>query len=71
MSNSALGFECSRCKNKYYDDIHPFEMQEMLHWRNIGGFGSVWGDGNQVEVDLCQRCTLELFEPFATINRGI
>jgi len=63
-----IGFECSRCKTIYYDDLYPFEMQEMLHWRNVGGYGSVWGEGNQVEIDLCQRCTRELLEPFATIH---
>lgn len=40
----------------------------MLHWRNVGGYGSIWGEGNKVEVDLCQRCTHELLEPFATIH---
>lgn len=40
----------------------------MLHWRNTGGYGSVWGDGMTVEVTLCQKCTIELFGDFATVH---
>jgi len=61
------GFECSRCKAKH-DAENFVEMQEMLYWRNTGGYGSVWGDGATVEVTLCQKCTLELFGDFATVH---
>jgi len=61
------GFECSRCKARYKaEDI--VEMLEMMYWRNIGGYGSVWGDGTTVVVTLCQKCTLEMFGDFATIH---
>lgn len=60
-----IGFECSRCKATH-DADNFVEMQEMLHWRNTGGYGSVWGDGVTVEVTLCQKCTLELLGDFAT-----
>lgn len=64
---TCMGFECSRCKTKYEAD-NFVEMQEMLHWQNTGGYGSVWGDGTTVEVTLCQKCTLELFGDFATVH---
>jgi len=62
-----VGFECNRCKVKY--DANDFvEMQEMLNWQYVSGYGSVWGDGTKVEVTLCQHCTLELFGDFATVD---
>lgn len=62
-----VGFECSCCKRKFgEDDI--VEMQEALHWRSTGGYGSVWGDGNTVEISLCQTCTLTMFDGIATVH---
>ena len=41
-----VGFECNRCKVKY--DANDFvEMQEMLNWQYVSGYGSVWGDGTK------------------------
>ena len=37
-----------------------FELQEFLCWNNQCGYGSVFGDGNFVELDLCQKCVKEL-----------
>jgi len=61
-----IGYECSRC-GKQYGLEDPLETQEFLHWNTVGGYGSVWGDGNVVEVDLCQSCTYDLFDGIATI----
>lgn len=33
-----------------------FEAQEFLQYRNTGGFDSIFGDMNQIEIDLCQHC---------------
>lgn len=32
------------------------ETQEMLHWRTVGGYGSIFGDGTEISLDLCQTC---------------
>lgn len=32
------------------------ERQEMLHWSNDCGYGSVFGDGTKISIDLCQSC---------------
>lgn len=32
------------------------EFTEMSCIRMKAGYGSIFGDGNKVEVDLCQRC---------------
>lgn len=67
QSQELIGFECSRCKARH-DAECSVEMQEILHWKNTGGYGSVWGDGVTVEVTLCQSCTMELFYEFAIVH---
>lgn len=46
------------------------EMQEMLHWRMHGGYGSVFGDGARISLDLCQACTKRLLGEFIQIEGG-
>jgi hypothetical protein len=64
-----VGFECNRCHVKY-DESAVYEMQEMLHWHNTGGYDSIWGDGTTVDLTLCQQCTFELFKDIATITQS-
>lgn len=53
-----IGFKCDCCGKEYVDD--PFELQEAMFWSNTGGYGSVFGDGNSVELVICQHCTKKL-----------
>jgi len=49
---------CDICKKTYdMDDI--FEIQEFVHIRLSCGYGSVFGDGDLVELDMCQHCLNE------------
>lgn len=64
---AVTGFVCDCCK-KTHDADNFVEMQELLHWKNTGGYGSVWGDGVTVEVTLCQACTHALFKEFASVT---
>jgi hypothetical protein len=32
------------------------EAQEWLSWRHRGGYNSVFGDGEELSLDLCQTC---------------
>lgn len=41
---------CDSCQAKIED------TQETLHWRMTGGYFSIFGDGVQMELDLCQEC---------------
>lgn len=50
-------FTCNCCKETKTDILN---IQEMLYWRTTGGYGSVWGDGNTVELVLCQECSFKL-----------
>lgn len=51
--------ECDICHKVFSckDDI--FETQEFVNIRFIGGYGSVFGDGDTVEIDICQNCFKE------------
>jgi hypothetical protein len=56
---------CDRCKKEYTD---PLEIQEFQSFDFTGGYGSVFGDMNKVECDLCQYCLNELIGPIARID---
>ena len=51
---------CDVCKKEfsYAKDKNEYilEMQEFQHIAFIGGFGSVFGDGASVRLDICQHC---------------
>jgi hypothetical protein len=44
---------CDVCKETFTDDL---DVQEMIMIDNIAGYGSVFGDGNMVQLDMCQDC---------------
>jgi len=49
---------CSVCgRNLLNDEI---ERQESVSFNNYCGYGSVFGDGAEVSIDLCQHCFKEL-----------
>ena len=52
---------CDKC-GKEYDS--PFEMKEFLHINFIGGYGSIFGDGNSVKCDICQHCLHDMIKHF-------
>lgn len=57
---------CDRCKTTYSDEM---EIQEFLFIREQGGYGSkYWGDMRSWGVDLCEACSYELFEDFASAD---
>lgn len=49
---------CDKCKRKFVidDPGDILEIEEMHHIEFRGGFGSVFGDENYIEVDICQYC---------------
>lgn len=49
------GFICSVCKTKYEQDNWP-EIQEAIHIKHSCGYGSVFGDMNTINIDMCQYC---------------
>ena len=52
---------CDNCKTEIsVDDV--MEIQEVHTIRFVGGYSSVFGDGNQIECHLCQRCLYEMIK---------
>lgn len=50
------------------DQRDMWELPEMHHIDFVGGYGSVFGDRNRVQCDLCQHCLKEVIGPFARIE---
>jgi hypothetical protein len=50
--------KCDKCGKEY--DAGDFEVQEFHHISFCGGYASVFGDGTQVECDICQHCLYEM-----------
>lgn len=50
--------KCDICGKEYHsrhiDDL--FEIQEMLQIRHHCGYSSIFGDLNQLDIDICQHC---------------
>jgi hypothetical protein len=54
---------CDRCEAVITKDC-PLEWQEVMSYNDVGGFGSVFGDGVEWSIDLCQHCTMFLLGPY-------
>ena len=57
-----VSITCDICGKTYMydtksDDIS--EIQEFIHIKNNCGYGSIFGDGDTVELDMCQHCFKE------------
>jgi len=52
-----VAWECDACGTR---EEAEEEAQEWLAWRHTGGYASVYGDGEDVSLDLCQACTKAL-----------
>ena len=62
-----ISLTCDKCKKVIpKDDIIEWQEAYTIEFR--GGFGSVFGDGNEVECDLCQSCLKELIGPYAKVS---
>ena len=53
-----ISVKCDKCGNEY--EVLNLEAQEFHHIKFTGGYGSVFGDGTEVECDLCQHCLHEM-----------
>lgn len=49
-----VSVKCDKCGKEY--DANDLETQEFHHIKFCGGYASVFGDGTEVECDICQHC---------------
>lgn len=59
---------CDKCKTQYSYMDDSIEIQEFVHIRKIGGYGSVFGDGICYEGDFCQYCVKKLLGSYFNIH---
>jgi hypothetical protein len=57
-----FSMRCDKCGNEY--DSNDLEAQEFCHIKFRGGYTSVFGDGTDVECDICQHCLHEIIGDF-------
>ncbi len=55
---------CDMCKKEYDIEEDVFEFQEMISIYNHGGYGSIFGDGFEFEMDICQHCLKKIVDKF-------
>ena len=56
---------CDVCK-KVIRNKDFVEFDEIVSIEFIGGYGSVFGDGEQVSIDMCQDCFKKILGEFVT-----
>lgn len=61
---------CDKCGFTAHCDRDIGEFQEFLHVCQFGGYASVFGDMNYLQVDLCQHCMIDLLGEFARISNS-
>lgn len=57
---------CDRCG--FYTEKDNSEFHEFLSIDRLAGFGSVFGDGNHLKLDLCQHCVKALLGPWLSVS---
>jgi Fe2+ or Zn2+ uptake regulation protein len=60
--------KCDRCGKTVSIDDEYEEAQEFLELEERGGYGSVFGDGVLIQLDLCQHCQKELFGEYVRLT---
>lgn len=51
---------CNRCKKEYGFEADWIETQEFHTINFVGGYASVFGDGAEVLLHICQHCLMVL-----------
>lgn len=59
---------CDRCHREMGPDNTDFELQERIAIHFRAGYGSVFGDGNLVEVDICQNCLKDVLGKYLRVT---
>ncbi|EMI7065611.1 hypothetical protein V6858_004123 [Providencia rettgeri] len=57
---------CDRCH--FYAEKDDPEFHEFLSIDRQVGFGSVFGDGNHLKLDLCQHCVKTLLNSWLSVS---
>ncbi len=57
---------CDKCQKSFTEGTTEgdFEIQEFLKIDYIGGYTSIFGDGEHVKLDICQYCLHDMVKDF-------
>jgi hypothetical protein len=68
-TSNAVSETCNKCKTTHTSNgIDIFELQEMMQYVAVGGYGSVFGDRVKFSMHLCQNCQFMLFKDFIDLS---
>ncbi len=59
---------CDRCAKEV--DSENMEFQEFSSVAYRGGYASIFGDGNNISIDLCQECLKEVVGAWLRIEHA-
>lgn len=78
VQKELTSIQCDKCLKVYVDAEQEdncitsmndmFELGEFHSISITGGYGSVFGDGNIVQADICQHCLQNLIGQFCRIT---
>ncbi|CAI2418339.1 Uncharacterised protein [Serratia proteamaculans] len=58
---------CDRCERRA--ELNDPEFHEFMTIDRIVGFGSIFGDGNSIHLDICQHCMEIMFGSWIRISQ--
>jgi hypothetical protein len=58
---------CDRCSKRMSEEDPESGFQNRTQIRFRGGYGSLFGDGNKIEGDLCDQCLFDLLGPYLRV----
>ena len=58
---------CDKCRKNYTDIL---ELEEFTSISRTVGYASVFGDGNTIDLDICQHCLKETFGKYMIITES-
>jgi len=59
---------CDVCKKEYDAQKDIDEIEEIIVINEVGGYGSVFGDGTSIKLDICQHCLKSILGKFLKLN---
>lgn len=51
---------CDKCKKEYNFETDWIETQEFHHIHFTGGYGSIFGDMSEIDLNICQHCLFKM-----------
>ncbi|MCL4470106.1 MAG: hypothetical protein M1547_02990 [Gammaproteobacteria bacterium] len=70
-TEQAVAAVCDRCGREMQKDAFDGEWQEKISIDFRSAYGSVFGDGNDIALDLCQHCFKDTLGPWVRVTEQV